>query len=148
MVLVEACRAPAFIHVSDMLAFTPTGSGLTVHAWCRMYHQMVCKNIIGLHEYLYSSTCVSTVARQTKTIAFSLSEPNAAQENWILDTPNEEDQLQSALPGSVVKRKEDVGSFKTGNRQRRRRRRGKTSDEEDEDDMVTWLKQWYVEVSM
>lgn len=90
---------------------------------------------------MHSFTCVTAVARQTKTIAFSLSEPNAAQENWILDTPKEEDELLAALTGSVVKTKEDVGTSKTDNRQRRRRRRGKNLDEEsDGDDMVAWLK--------
>lgn len=81
------------------------------------------------------------MARQTKTIAFSLSEPNAAQENWILDTPKEENEMLTALPGSLVKSREEVGASKTDNRQRRSRR-GRTSDKErDEDDMATWLKQ-------
>ena len=82
------------------------------------------------------------MARQTKTIAFSLSEPNAAQENWILDTPKEEDELLTAMPGSFVKSREVVGTSKMDNRQRKRSRRGKTLDKErDEDDMATWLKQ-------
>ena len=89
------------------------------------------------------------VARQTKTIAFSLSEPNAVQENWILDTPKEEDKLMAGLPSSVVKSKEDVGTSKMSNRQRRRRRRRKSlNEEEDEDDMASWLQQSCVEVSV
>lgn len=99
--------------------------------------------------YLYVLLQCHVVARQTKTIAFSLSEPNAVQENWILEAPKEEDQLLAGLPNSVVKSKEDVGTSKRGNRRRRRRRRRKSQDEEgDEDDMVTWLQQWCVEVSM
>ena len=72
------------------------------------------------------------MARQTKTINFSLSEANNMQETWIL----ENDKLGNGLPDRPRVGGSDVIPVR---HVRRNRRKNKMAEEEDE--LIVWLRQ-------
>jgi ribosomal protein L28 len=87
---------------------------------------------IGGSKVLQSSSFYS-LARQTKTINFSLSEANSVQETWIL----ERDKHGGVLSDGPTVGKSDAGPLKPV---RRQRRKNKMADAE-EDELTMWLRQ-------
>ena len=78
------------------------------------------------------------VARQTKTINFSLSEANSVQETWIL----ERDKHGGVLSDGPTVGKSDAGPLKPV---RRQRQKNKMADAE-EDELTMWLRQQEISV--